>query len=686
MSSGALPNGRLYPSWPALEALTQPSQSAWMESTDSQFELDNSGTEGSSFGYAPIEPNQIRLLMLEPSPDHDAPLEGMLMVSNFPVPSLDGWCALSYTWGTNSKEFPGLIIINGRKKLRITANLEMALRDVRSRDAVPYWVDAICINQEDPVEKGHQIRHMRFIYERALAVTVWLDGANSDTDELMRTLQSSHHCSDDEMLHTFAEHDWMNAKLSGLISITQQSYWRRIWVLQELVCGTTVMVHCGQHGVPLDTLFRARELISTAFQNLKRPSASVPALLSALNSSLDMSLIELYRSVRAGVAAKTAPGDSNIAVALWGMLQATRRSEASDPRDRVYAVLGVVKDNQWSPQFFPVDYTLTAEQIYQDVAMWIVVHSEGLYILTGLRSIRPNSPALPSWCPDWGSTVPQINGLLDLSRLKIDMTTGSRKPVVSFGPEKGSMTVTGVSIGRCIVVTGQIDLMHLFWYHHLSFSCTEQLRLRAGYDQRQQTAISRWIGILGMSNPALAISVVVEGEQRALGDFHTQKTLVEGLQERVPGIRQDRGISSHLEKLWRTLVLDFRADEDDTAQAYRAMFNCLCGWQDESISPHLDTKEALLKFTHAFRRRAADCGGGRQLAFTGDGVVASVPLDVQEGDLLCSLFGCLLPTVLRPHGSYYTVVGEAYVNGYMNFEAVRDMEFGSRQQRAFTLH
>jgi hypothetical protein len=42
-----------------------------------------------------------------------------------------------------------------------------------------FWIDAICINQNDNVEKSHQVGQMRAIYEKACQVLIYLgDGPN----------------------------------------------------------------------------------------------------------------------------------------------------------------------------------------------------------------------------------------------------------------------------------------------------------------------------------------------------------------------------------------------------------------------------------------------------------------------------------------------------------------------------
>jgi Heterokaryon incompatibility protein (HET) len=59
---------------------------------------------------------------------------------------------------------------------RVTINLYNALKHHRLSELRLFWVDAICINQDDKLERSHQVGYMREIYKSAMNVTVWLGG------------------------------------------------------------------------------------------------------------------------------------------------------------------------------------------------------------------------------------------------------------------------------------------------------------------------------------------------------------------------------------------------------------------------------------------------------------------------------------------------------------------------------
>jgi Heterokaryon incompatibility protein (HET) len=96
--------------------------------------------------------------------------------------------ALSYTWGGKPDPSRFIKILDGGQaySIPITANLESALRQLRPLSDVTtvtyLWVDALCINQENHVEKGSQIPKMADIYNQATSVRVWLGEEKDHSD------------------------------------------------------------------------------------------------------------------------------------------------------------------------------------------------------------------------------------------------------------------------------------------------------------------------------------------------------------------------------------------------------------------------------------------------------------------------------------------------------------------------
>jgi hypothetical protein len=92
--------------------------------------------------------------------------------------------ALSYAWGDPTRTHN--ILIDG-KRLPITSNLYDALRAMQKDAAsdIQVWADAICINQDDLVERSAQIFLMREIYHTAMEVRIYLGPGSEDVQKCL---------------------------------------------------------------------------------------------------------------------------------------------------------------------------------------------------------------------------------------------------------------------------------------------------------------------------------------------------------------------------------------------------------------------------------------------------------------------------------------------------------------------
>jgi len=115
-------------------------------------------------------PHAIRILHLNPASSFTAPL-----TASFSIEDLDDapvYDALSYVWGYSANT--GLLLCN-EIEVGITRSVDTAFRHVRSKvKVVKIWVDSLCINQNQLIEKNHQVRNLGNIYRKAKRVIVWL--------------------------------------------------------------------------------------------------------------------------------------------------------------------------------------------------------------------------------------------------------------------------------------------------------------------------------------------------------------------------------------------------------------------------------------------------------------------------------------------------------------------------------
>jgi hypothetical protein len=195
--------------------------------------------------------------------------------------------ALSYTWG--SQEDPKTILLDGREAT-ITSNLHAALTHLRQSESKEVlWIDALCINQQDVKERNQQVRLMRDIYMVAEGVLAWLGPATPDLDP-----------------------EDGSAVYKDMIS---RQYWTRVWIIQEFILGRNVVLQCGHVLYDWDKL-----------------NNSFPSRHDRRGGEKLHRLFDLKR--RLGPNVKALPASEAFRFA--------HESEATDPRDKIYGVLGLI--------------------------------------------------------------------------------------------------------------------------------------------------------------------------------------------------------------------------------------------------------------------------------------------------------------------------------------------------------
>ena len=135
-------------------------------------------------------PSCIRIIKLEPLrlEQLDAPLQCSLF--NADLGRLGIYLAFSYTWGPSE---PAKQLYIDEYFLPITPNLHAALPQLRSFWNGPcyFWVDAICINQEDLEKRSQHVQYMKKIYRSAKTVFSWV-GEEAETKKLLSLIGLIH--------------------------------------------------------------------------------------------------------------------------------------------------------------------------------------------------------------------------------------------------------------------------------------------------------------------------------------------------------------------------------------------------------------------------------------------------------------------------------------------------------------
>lgn len=134
------------------------------------------------YQYQPLESyTTIRVLVLQTAEDLYKPLKAQLVRVQgehllLGHSSPDYYEALSYCWGEPTLSH--VLLVNEDSTLGITRNADTLLRHLRSSSKTRYlWIGAICLNQEDTIEKQIQVQLMGRIYAQAAKVRIWVGTA-----------------------------------------------------------------------------------------------------------------------------------------------------------------------------------------------------------------------------------------------------------------------------------------------------------------------------------------------------------------------------------------------------------------------------------------------------------------------------------------------------------------------------
>ncbi|KAH0542684.1 hypothetical protein FGG08_002917 [Glutinoglossum americanum] len=307
---------------------------AWVDhhvkSTDSGFQYDALSQETS-----------FRLLKLLPASDTSSPIICTMSEERIDDSSLK-YAALSYTWGSTQDKKE--IILNSRPAL-ITQNLHMALQHIRHMTGLlgnilqplPLWIDALSINQQDETEKAMQIGHMYQIFANAQPVVAWLGLEGDGSDMIMDAIKQGNSV------------DVASIPAPALLSFLNRPWWTRAWVLQEcMAAGSLMWLVCGSSYTSFITVF---PFVNKVLMYIDRQSYYIQrtALREVLSSRWHFFIhLEKYEKEQV--------------FPLYDIIKLSSKLEATDSRDKVFALLGLV-DDQTTSQIRP-DYTLSPCEIF----------------------------------------------------------------------------------------------------------------------------------------------------------------------------------------------------------------------------------------------------------------------------------------------------------------------------------
>jgi hypothetical protein len=273
---------------------------------------------------------EIRLVIVEPATQTSEPLRSQLIHAS--LHQLPPYKALSYTWGVDA---PCSSITLDGTTVPVRENLENALimlRHEAANEPLLIWIDAICINQKDNAEKSGQILKMKLIFESATMVAVWLGSKSSNSPLAFKLVRDLTHCSV-ENLSALIKDPTRAEQIKALRQLYYRDYWWRIWVIQEVVVAKNATIYCGEESIPWDDLDGISDILALVKEDLSNMMYHHPDSVFKLLPSGPRSM-KLFRITRPTLS-------TNDQTPLLELLRSHMSKYSSDPRDKVYGLVGI---------------------------------------------------------------------------------------------------------------------------------------------------------------------------------------------------------------------------------------------------------------------------------------------------------------------------------------------------------
>lgn len=364
--------------------------------------------------YQQLDANNIRLLEVESSKElrykfHEASLG-----------QLPKYIAVSYTWG--APIFDHKIVLEN-EEVSVTKNLSDLLRTWSRHfqaNKLLFWVDALCIDQDDIEERNAQVRNMGLVYSQAAEVFVWLGVSSQETKTAFRKIHQLAEfylklpqrpsgrsltqagieavTADNPVLYGPVGSDCYNA-WQAIFALCKREWWTRVWIVQEATGPSHPLLFTGLDNCYYDYLEMA--MLICHYLDLEGKVDS--SFLDDNNRSF-----RRLTHIREGRRNRTAH-----ITGLASLMNRSGTMACTDPRDKIYAMLGMASDV--SSVKIAIDYSRSVREVYIEYVRWAMATAtrgheldflgdagSGLDRVTFVeRVIDDTNNGLPSWTPDW---------------------------------------------------------------------------------------------------------------------------------------------------------------------------------------------------------------------------------------------------------------------------------------------
>ena len=591
------------------------------------------------YNYRPLRPNSyIRILVLEPG--HGGELL-RCSLENIDLDSQPQFNALSYCWGDISDT---RIISCDGCSMSITKNLYDALLRLRKPDTtLRIWVDALCINQKDNAEKRQQVQLMRRIYQQSENCFAWL-GPHTELDVLAFKLLNiiydylkSHPSDRDGKLlipgKILAKYSTTPGEWDALSRLFARPWFERVWTLQEIVLPRRALMTSGKFSFNANYFFEIVDFIH---------STELEAQMIGLEGGYLQSLkvAALRRELH----------EHSSEIDLLDTLRNARDRDASDSRDKVIGVLGICRiDPNWASK---LGYHLSPKEIYISVATHILTSSDPFRLFSACCPALGCSKVadhLPSWVPNWSNRVASAPCIQVFERNKSYKAGASKPPSIIISQSVNESPFLSVRGKR-------ISSLRSFADRH-SDALKQDYKTTYHPERSIYEKIGDWYFYIALA----WVFDCLDDEKTGRPDMTIEQFFLAtcwSMTTASCGRKQFwETIACVLTNVRRNEALRFQSQLMEYAKRHH---------QHDSENP------AQASFLHNLEIWTRV----RKFCVTEKGQIGWVPIEAQQGDVICVFEGARLPYVLRrtADGDAHTIIGHCFIHGIMFGEVIAGNE------------
>ncbi|KAF5573203.1 het-6OR heterokaryon incompatibility (het-6OR allele) [Fusarium pseudocircinatum] len=643
-----------------------------------------------------------RVFELHPGKDSD-PLQGNLRT--YLRKQAPKYEALSYVWGSSVQN--QLMKLNDQTFM-ITDSLDVALRRLRLvGDSRCLWVDQICINQTSLDERSEQVSIMRDIYSGAALVNAWLGPADAEeasaVEMIISTLakrrphelRAQQYFPENEYLQELGLPTRDSTAWGALNSMLDAPYFSRVWILQELALAATYTLLWGDLIISKADFLSFKMATFRLRMHRQDPRAQdwIWVKEDSQNpcpeiewTSASIAFTDDYRKVM---------------LCLYELVSSTQGCHATDPRDKIFALLGLAGDRTYG--IIP-DYHKPESTVFAEFTLNVISETMSLDILNHTDIEDPNNKEQrPLWAPRWHTQ--KTLAYFDMSYHGFESSYNKnirmKSSVNSQALKLRGLHIDNVrethnwndSIFQNLMAIGSlaIDQECLLKYQYGSDIITPiVLTMMSGREQSRvgETKLSR------PTNDSYLNSFTAFAFQSLLGTFSDKNDKKEN--------KRHREVMIQLIKMAVQTCLFVPQNESvfgkpEVWELINGRLAQLSPDDMETLLSHMDILKGVSSDVEddsmAFWRDIVSCRG-RKFFVTEKGYIGNGLSCVEPGDSVCILFGGDTPYIVRPNSpssNEYLFLGNAYVHGIMDGEAIttwegqKDSDDAKFQEQLFNL-